>query len=291
MKKKKTFLKNAASEQPFTLIELLVSKTCQIGVLPLYYLKKENKKMPYYACEASASCSNGALHIFRRKMLHTAEPCFIRSAFTLIELLVVIAIIAILAAMLLPALQRSRETARAINCLNNVMNIQKGLAAYSQDHYDRIIEHWRKEENNWKDYWIGKLIWNGYIYNIQPKMALSRSWVLLKSKVICPTAQATGSKTGYKGGLGSGLGTSNGLSIWIANKKLNSWRCSPSQVPYIASNAEYGIYVGTTWDKRTFLHNGTGPYAFLDGSGRSVKRANSHIQHLNYWYHGQYSWR
>ena len=227
MKKKKTFLKNATSEQPFTLIELLV----------------------------------------------------------------VIAIIAILAAMLLPALQRSRETARAINCLNNVMNIQKGLAAYSQDHYDRIIEHWRSEEGNWKDYWIGKLIWNGYIYNIQPKMALSRSWVLLKNKVICPTAQATGSKKGYKAGLGSGLGTSNGLSIWIANRKLNSWRCSPSQVPYIASNAEYGIYVGTTWDKRTFLHNGTGPYAFLDGSGRSVKRANSHIQHLNYWYHGQYSWR
>ena len=90
----------------FTLIELLVSTTCQIGVLPLYYLKKENKKMPYYACEESASCPNGALHIFRRKMLHTFvgltrksvqdTKCFIRSAFTLIELLVVIAIITIL---------------------------------------------------------------------------------------------------------------------------------------------------------------------------------------------------
>ena len=86
------------TQSAFTLIELLVSVTCQIGVLPLFYLKKENKKMPYYACEESASCPNGALHIFRRKMLHTAEPCFIRSAFTLIELLVVIAVIAILAA-------------------------------------------------------------------------------------------------------------------------------------------------------------------------------------------------
>ncbi len=66
----------------------------------------------------------------------TPLPICTTQGFTLIELLVVLAIIALLAGLLLPVLGQATRSARSIQCLNQLKQLQAGYLMYVHDNND-----------------------------------------------------------------------------------------------------------------------------------------------------------
>ena len=100
---------------------------------------------------AVAAAAGWIAHGWRSPRCATA-PAAVRSAgFALVEVLVVVAILGTLIALLLPAVQRARESARQTSCRNNLRNMGVGMANHetARRRFPLGCDHFTKREHAW----------------------------------------------------------------------------------------------------------------------------------------------
>jgi len=110
-----------------------------------------------------------------------------RTGFTLIELLVVVAIIAVLIALLLPALAKARDSAKAAQCLSNQRQIGLAILQYAHDWNNYIPGLYDATQSPyWKRMWHTNLLLNKYLAaSVRP--AAEQAAPIISDVLHCPS--------------------------------------------------------------------------------------------------------
>ncbi len=218
--------------------------------------------------------------------------------FTLIELLIVVAIIAILAGILLPALNKARETAKGISCANNMKTLGTANQLYMGSNDDWICPS--RFGTTADRYWPGIL---GGVGGSKANYAFQTSWDSTKGGwgprniLSCPSEnRAYSSAAGVHYAVNYGLAGRSGGSgvmtmlrkvvmIQAPSKAINFAEMLPNkddgEYEYDIAYSPYTSFRHGISDNRLKLHGtahttlktalkGKGNFTYLDGHVKSA---------------------
>ncbi len=200
--------------------------------------------------------------------MNKATVCFSRTRankFTLIELLIVIAIIAILASMLLPALNKSRERAKATACMSNLKQTGQAFFFYADDYKGYLIASGSYLPGAYSNAgtWFANLSILKYLPNVAKSGVVGKTGTVTWNKYgiwNCPSKpvhETDAVRSGY------GVPDGNPAQIWTgAKSNFAAWgNCYYRLLSRMKAKdiiAADGIRCGGIWANSANLNNGTG---------------------------------
>lgn len=223
------------------------------------------------------------------------------AAFTLVELLVVIGIIAVLISILLPALNKARESAVAVQCASNLRQLVLGQHLYADAHEDKFTAYW---SNTASTYFHRKL--EPYLIKMMDKDAIGREARNVSALANCPASEdnlldptngfkmstyaMTSAMTHRKWGLKRSKVRRSSEVILLGDARV-------TQLDYMFASDSYRIIsvsgpTGGVWDKQTwqnvgpaFRHNKRAQFGFVDGHVESLdENETMHTAQPNPWF-------
>jgi prepilin-type processing-associated H-X9-DG protein/prepilin-type N-terminal cleavage/methylation domain-containing protein len=201
----------------------------------------------------------------------------LQESFTLIELLVVIAIIAILASMLLPALNKARESAKKIKCSGNLKTLGNYMLMYTQDQEGRVPPYYHNGQ-----YWCSTSNSKSYCRNyigMKYNEGVNKPGNILD----CPT-ERDGTDQGIAGWIYVNYGYN--VEPWYFKPKINMLKKPSLRAAYADCVNAMGLTgwnargYGCDWANREdyrggwWGHNGGANVVFFDGHCEWRKRSS-----------------
>ncbi|MBI4023483.1 MAG: DUF1559 domain-containing protein [Verrucomicrobia bacterium] len=224
-----------------------------------------------------------------RRLSSQCEACDVQretretTGFTLIELLVVIAIIAILAALLSPALKAARDSAKGLQCMNNLHQIALATFLYCDDYDGYLPSSYHPPE-----YTAASYLW----YRLLAGTWYAPTTVYLKHPGTCAVGEEKKRKPPYfclaNPCVGGGTGadsTNYGINFWLTIFPYGQWSSvTPARMGNVANPGVIFLYKDSLHANGTFglaeagdmnynmpVHRNGQNVVFLDGHAQFVK--------------------